>query len=288
MDESGTQTGGSSRRRRAVAIGAGVVVLALIAAGVGIWWFFRDDAPDEVALEAGVVAAEQAQATTAPVTSAATVASTDPPATSAVEEVAATADPPVTTAAAVEGIEGIWTVDTSLGEFDFESATGSFVGFRVQEELRGIGSTTAVGRTGAVEGTIEIAGTTVDSARIEADLSQLGTNDSRRDRAARGALNADEHPLATFVLTEPIELGEPAVGGDPVTTTAVGDLTVNDVTSSVTIPVEAQLVDAVIVVVGSLDVVFSDYDVAVPEAPIVVSAEDEGIMELQLLFTRGD
>jgi hypothetical protein len=35
-----------------------------------------------------------------------------------------------------------------------------------------------------------------------------------------------------------------------------------------------------------VDVAFSDYDVTVPSAPIVLSAEDEGTIELQLLLTR--
>jgi hypothetical protein len=51
-------------------------------------------------------------------------------------------------------------------------------------------------------------------------------------------------------------------------------------------PIEAQLVDDNIVVVGSLDIVFADYGVSVPSAPIVVSAEDHGVVEFQLFFTQ--
>ena len=66
---------------------------------------------------------------------------------------------------------------------------------------------------------------------------------------------------------------------------AVGDLTIHGTTRPVEIPLEAQLVDGVVVVVGSLDIVFADYGVSVPDAPIVVSAEDHGVIELQLFFT---
>ena len=38
--------------------------------------------------------------------------------------------------------------------------------------------------------------------------------------------------------------------------------------------------------VGATEVVFADYDVSVPEVPIVLSAEDHGTVELQLFFTR--
>jgi len=46
-----------------------------------------------------------------------------------------------------------WAVDTTVGEFSYEDSTGTFVGFRVDEELSGLGSTTAVGRTPDVSGT---------------------------------------------------------------------------------------------------------------------------------------
>ena len=45
--------------------------------------------------------------------------------------------------------------------------------------------------------------------------------------------------------------------------------------------------DDTVVVVGTTEVVFADYDVTVPRVPIVLSAEDHGIVELQLFFTRG-
>ena len=64
-------------------------------------------------------------------------------------------------------------------------------------------------------------------------------------------------------------------------------LTVNGIGRQVPVKIEAQLVDATIVVVGSIDVTFIDYDVVVPSAIIVVSAEDHGIVEFQLLFIRG-
>jgi hypothetical protein len=40
------------------------------------------------------------------------------------------------------------------------------------------------------------------------------------------------------------------------------------------------------VVVGSLDITFADFGVEVPDAQIVLSVEDHGILELQLLLTK--
>ena len=50
--------------------------------------------------------------------------------------------------------------------------------------------------------------------------------------------------------------------------------------------IEAQLTGDLIVVVGNTNVTFSDFDVEVPSAPIVVSVEDNGTVELQLWFSR--
>jgi len=270
----------TGRRRRLVKwIAGGVVVLAVLA-GLGIWWFFKDDAPPQVTLDA---------ATAAIVEDTVPSAETQPAVTAAPDATDAAVDP-TTAATATAGatdtaISGTWTVDTSIGTFSFEDSTGTFVGFRLQEELNGIGSTTAVGRTPEVSGTMTIDGTTVTAVSVEANMDAITTNDSRRDDNARRALGTDEFPVATFELTQPIELGDAAASGEAVAVTAIGDLTIHGTTLPVEIPLEAQLVDGVVVVVGSVDVVFADYGVSVPDAPIVVSAEDHGVIELQLFFT---
>ncbi len=105
-------------------------------------------------------------------------------------------------------MSGTWSVDTSIGEFSFEDSTGTFVGFRVQEELSSIGSTTAVGRTPTVTGAITFDGTTLTAATIEADMTAITTNESRRDDHVQDALETDQFPTATFTLTQPIDLGD--------------------------------------------------------------------------------
>jgi len=266
------------RRRRRLLITVAVAVLLLIAAaGAGIWWFFRDDAPAEVDLETAAAAA-QVDATVATEASVASDASVAiPVTTAAAADVAADV-------AAPSAIAGTWSVDTSVGEFSYEDSTGTFVGFRVDEELSGVGSTTAVGRTPAVSGSATIDGTTVTVVTIEADMTAVTTNDGRRDDNVQEALETSTYPTATFVLSQPIELGEAAANGEAVTVDAVGELTIHGVTQTVTIPLQAQLVDGTIVIVGSAEITFADYGVSVPEAPIVVSAEDTGTLELQLFL----
>ena len=184
------------------------------------------------------------------------------------------------------GADGTWTVDASIGEFSFEDASSSFVGFRVAEELASIGATEAVGRTPEVTGTIEIEGTTLVGATIEADFTAIVSNDDRRDNKIQGALETSQFPTATFVLTEPADFGTIPGEGESVSVTARGDLTVHGITNSIEMPLEARLVDGVIVVIGSTEIVFADYDVEAPSAVIVLSVEDRGQIELQLFFTR--
>jgi polyisoprenoid-binding protein YceI len=241
---------------------AAVVIVVL--GGLGVFWFLRDDSPDEVSLDAARDAVTQ------------TTEATEGSDTSA-----------ETTPAQDGDISGTWTVDNRTGDFDFDSASGTFAGVRIAEELASIGSTTAVGRTGDVDGTVVIDGTTVTAADVEVDMVTITTNDPRRDNKVQEALDTDEFPNATFSLTEPIELGDGAASGEEVSVTAVGDLTIHGVTQQVEMPLQAQLVDGTIVIVGSLEIAFSDYDVEVPSAPIVVSVDDVGTMELQLLLTRG-
>jgi polyisoprenoid-binding protein YceI len=233
-------------------------MLVIVAAGAAfVWWFLKDDAPAEVDIAQAAAQVDEPLATTAATDAAATTA----------------------------GIAGFWSVDTSIGEFSYEASTGTFVGFRIAEELSGIGSTTAVGRTPDVTGTLTVDGTTVTAVTIEADMTSITTNDNRRNDKVQDALETGQYPTATFVLTEPIELGDIAEGAT-IDVQAMGELTIHGVTQTVTIPLQAQLVDDTIVVVGSLDIVFADYGVEVPTAPIVVSADDHGQLELQLFFTR--
>lgn len=236
---------------------AALVVLIVLVVGAGLYWFLKDDAPDAVSLDA------------------ATSGLTDDP-----------DGPSADVEATVDDVAGTWTVDTESGDFDYESATGTFAGFRVEENLSRIGSTTAVGRTGDVTGTLEIDEATVTAATFEVDMASITTNDSRRDDKVAQALEPDRYPTAVFTLTDPIDLGADATNGEPLTVSANGELTIHGVTRPATIDLEAQLIGDTIVVIGSTSVTFSDFDVEVPESPIVLSVDDVGTLELQLLLVR--
>lgn len=242
-----------SARVRYFAIGAAVVAAAVFA----VYWFvLRSDAPDAVSLEGAL---STTTTTTAPGDNATTTTTDSVPSDA--------------------GLTGTWVIDTSQD---------TFVGYRVEEELARVGFTTAVGRTPGVSGSLTVDGTTVTAAEFEADLTQLRSDSSNRDgQIRRQALETNDFPTATFALAEPIELGTEPTVGSPFTAEAIGDLTIHGVTNRVTIPLEGQLIDAgSVVVIGSIPILFADYDIDPPSAAVVLSVEDNGIMELQLFFTR--
>lgn len=244
-----------SSMSKPVKIVLALVALAVVAGGAAYFLFWDEEAPEEADLGAAV---------------------------DAVDDQDGEDD-----GEAVDSVEGTWVIDTSQGTFDFsDSATGTYVGFRVDEEHTVLGSITAVGRTPDVTGELAIAGTTLESAEFTAGLDEITTDQSLRDNRVQGALGTSEFPDATFVLTAPVELGDAAAEGGPVTVTATGDLTIKGVTQPVTIELEAQVTGSTLVVVGRTEITFADWGVEVPTAPVVASADDFGILEVQLLLTQ--
>ncbi|HET7828854.1 MAG TPA: YceI family protein [Candidatus Limnocylindrales bacterium] len=269
-----TPTTGPSRRTPLLAIAA---VVLLIAAGAGLWYLFlRPAGPAPVSLGSSPAATESA--------TQGAVAETSPDPT----DDPASADPSAGASSGSgsgDGIAGMWTVDPSVGSFD--DFSGSFVGYRVREELASVGATEAVGRTPDVTGSMTVDGTTITAADFTADVTTLRSDEGNRDRQLRRqGLETGTYPTATFTLTKPIELESAPADGETVEATATGDLTIHGTTKSVEIPVQAKLENGVVTVVGSLPILFSDYGMSKPQAMIVLSVEDNGTMEFQLRFTR--
>ena len=231
----------------------GAALLVVLLLGFGIWYFvFRDDSPEAVDItRAGETAQESGQGS------------------------ARDSSP----------LDGTWQIDPAVGSFsDF---SGTFVGYRVQEELASIGAKTAVGRTPDVEGSLEIEGTAIPSAEFTANLTTLVSDSDRRDGALRDqAIQTSQFPTATFTLTEPIELDKVPADGATIDIDAVGTLMLHGVTKDVTIPLEAQRNGDVIAVTGLVDIAFADYDIEQPTSLAVLSIEDHGILEVQLFFSK--
>jgi polyisoprenoid-binding protein YceI len=197
--------------------------------------------------------------------------------------------PSTAPAVAPDTLDGTWTVDPSIGSFDYDAGdfTGSWVGYRVQEELVGVGGVEAVGRTPDVTGSITLAGTTLTEAQLEADLTTLRSDESMRDgQLGRQGIETDQYPTATFVLTQPIELGTLPAEGESITVDAVGDLTLHGVTKNVTIPLGAVWQGDIIGVAGSITFTWADFDMEQPQSMRVVSLANDVTMELQVFFRK--
>jgi len=172
-------------------------------------------------------------------------------------------------------------------------ADGSVVGYRVREQLGGISALTdAVGRTSAVSGSAMLEATgdavRVAIASFEADLTQLASDNGRRDNRIRTAgLESDAFPTATFVLAETIAVPGAALAGATVDVTIVGDLTIHGVTRRVSIAGQARLSGPRIEVAAALTFPFSDYGMTPPDIAGFVQVEDDATLELLLSLAKG-
>ncbi|MDE0066127.1 MAG: YceI family protein [Acidimicrobiaceae bacterium] len=275
-----------------------IALALLVALAVALWLlFFRDDAPEAVSTEAGLEQLQQDLAASDEQDDAASRPDEDAAPEDAGSEDAGTEvddepepdeeqnpEPTVEQRPFVGAANGVWTVDDEFGDFDFDTASGSFAGFRVAEELT-VGKVTAVGRTGGVAGSLTIEDGALVEAEITVDMTTIVSNDARREHAIVNALDSRNFPTALFTLTEPVPLDvETLESGSTLTADVVGDLTVKGTTNQVTFSLQATIAEAGIgLIIGSTEIIWQDFGVTPPRAPIVVSVEDRGIVEFQLI-----
>lgn len=230
-----------------------VAVAVVVVLGGGLWFFvLRDTSPEVASLDAIDVPANVG------------TAGSGGPAGTGAAQAPTTAD-------------GTWEV--VAGE-------DVFVGYRIQELFGGQTiEKTATGRTPAVEGQVVIDGTTISSATFTADVTQLASDEARRDAAVgtRG-LETETFPEATFTLTEPITLASAPAVGEEITISATGDLTLHGVTEPVTLELTAEWTGAAITVAGSAPILLADFGIEVIEIPGFVTVADNGVLELQLVL----
>jgi polyisoprenoid-binding protein YceI len=245
-----------SRTQRLI---AAAVVLVVALGAAGWWFFFRDDAPEEASIETASKTLDEQAGGSGSESGSGSDAST--------------------------GVDGTWTVDPSVGSFD--DFTGTFAGYRMEEELASVGHTTAVGRTPDVTGDITIAGEQVTDGSFSVDMTTLESDKPMRDNVIKGrGLETDQFPEATFELTKPVDLPADIADGQSVSFSATGDLTIHGVTKSVTLDFDATLDNGTIAIVGQAPVTLADYSIDPPTSAIALSVSDEGTLEFQLFLTR--
>lgn len=237
-----------------------VAAVGLLYGGVLLYTQVLNDAPD--ALDAqDLEAALNVATSTSAATASTLLASPDTTTTLAVAD------------AGVDDNASSWTIDA-----------GSSVGYRVAEVLFGV-TTEGVGRTDAVSGGITIVEQTMTEALFEVDVASITSDDGRRDNQFRGRImDTATFPTASFVLTEPIALGVDAVDGSTAEVDIIGSLTLRGVTREVTASVTAQVASGRIGILGSIPVVFTDFDIVDPSIP-GITVEPDGLVEFVLVLS---
>jgi polyisoprenoid-binding protein YceI len=176
---------------------------------------------------------------------------------------------------------GTWTV-----------TSGSQAGYRVREQLASLAAPSdAVGRTSTISGSLTLtqAGSAygVSTASFTVDVSTLTSDRAMRDRRIhQQGLESDRYPMATFQLSSPIALPAAAISGQVIHVSATGALTIHGVTKTVTIPIDAQLSDSQIQVVGSITFPFSEFAMTPPSIGGFVTVQDDATMEFKLNLVR--
>jgi polyisoprenoid-binding protein YceI len=243
-------------------LGGALAAVAAIVVAAGVWYFLiRSDAPEEVSIEAALDAAQSTTAT---------------PSTSS------TTTPAGTPTGATSSNDG-----SLAGTWNLVGGGTSFAGYRVQEELLGIGSQTAVGRTTVVTGTLQFDGQQITSVDVIADMTKLASDKPMRDGQLRNqGIEYSKFPTSTFKLSSPITITEVPAAGTSVKQSITGSLTLHGVTKTITMDVEGVIKDGKLVVVGSTPIKFADYNIGKPQGASVLSIADNGVMEVQLIFQR--
>lgn len=159
--------------------------------------------------------------------------------------------------------------------------------FTIFEELRG-SPKNVVGTSNLVSG--EIAVNLEDLSQTQVGVIQINarafaTDDNRRNQAIRNRiLFTDQYEFVTFTPKEIIGLSGKGVAGQTYTFQIVGDLTIRDVTQSVTFDVTVTAEsDTRLTGTATSLIRRSDFGIIVPDVPFVANVADE--VKLDLKFT---
>jgi len=195
---------------------------------------------------------------------------------SAIEALAGTSEPPS---------------DSDLQHFIINSEE-SQAQFQIDEILAG-SPNTVVGITKAVAGEIRL-----DPARPSAshvgpvtiETGTLATDNSFRNRAISNfILESGKYPLATFTPTALAGMPESVTVGEAFSFTITGDLTLRDITQSVTfdVTVTAQAADR-ISGIATTTVRRADFALTIPSVPQVAGVSEEVLLEFQFVAVKSN
>ena len=173
----------------------------------------------------------------------------------------------------------------------FTLTDGTIARYKVEEVLARTGFKIATGETDAVAGQITFdaaGGIVADASRIVVQAATLATDSDRRDGYVRNrTLLTDTYPEVVFIPRS-IDWIAPPPGElpDAQDFTITGDLTVRDQTREVTWDANAEFgADGIVTGFASVQFTFDDFGMDKPSVAIVLSVEDEILLELDFVGT---
>ena len=172
-------------------------------------------------------------------------------------------------------------------EFGNDSDNSIRANYRVTEQLARLSyPIDAVGYTEDVSGSIyiDVTGQPTPESLLTIDLSNLKSDESRRDNYLRGnALETDKFPQAFFLVNELKNLDMSDLtnlNSNDIEFQMAGDLTIHGVTKSKTWNVVAKSELGSIKGNASISFPFSDFDIDIPKLFFIISVEDKITLEL--------
>ena len=172
-------------------------------------------------------------------------------------------------------------------DFGNDSSNSIRANYRVTEQLARLSyPIDAVGYTEDVSGSIYIdaTGQPTPESLLTIDLSNLKSDESRRDNYLRGnALETDKFPQAFFLVSElkNLDISDMTnLSSNDIEFQMAGDLTIHGVTKSKTWNVVAKSELGSIKGNASISFPFSDFDIDIPKLFFIISVEDKITLEL--------
>jgi polyisoprenoid-binding protein YceI len=167
----------------------------------------------------------------------------------------------------------------------------SQVRFELDEDLRGTRNT-VVGTTNQVSGEIAVNPANITESRLGVILINARTlltdNDFRNRAIQNNILDTGEFEFITFAPSEIIGLPSSGSIGEEISFSIVGDLTIRDVTQSVTFDVTVTVVsENQMEGSASAVITLSDYGLNIPSVPNVANVEEEVELYIDFVADRG-
>ncbi len=166
--------------------------------------------------------------------------------------------------------------------------------FLIDEVLRG-SPNTVVGTTDQIDGSVAVRydQPAIEIGEFEINVRTIRTDDEMRDRSIRTLIlesNNDEYEFSTFRPTEITGVPDQIGTGDEISLTATGDLTVRDVTRTVSFDLSLQLTsEEEISGYGSTTITWDNFDITIPYVggnSIVSAVDDKVILEIEFVAVR--